>query len=261
LKQLPLIDPSRRLRLVLHRVLFPGINLHWRDRFARVPAKFGPEIGPGTKVLDAGCGNGMLAYRAWQCGATVLGISIKQKEVDGCRTMFNHGRRVPEAALRFENVNLYELSANGARFDAIICTEVLEHIRDDRSVCQKFFELLSPGGCLHVTTPNADHPYNRSVPLDNDEKGGHVRPGYTPGTYRALFEPIGFTIEEVSGIGGPMRQAFNRRIKATQERWGAAVGLPLFLVALPFLWLDSQAPRVPFSLYARARKPMRSEMQ
>ena len=76
-----------------------------------------------------------------------------------------------------------------------------------------------------------------------------------PRHYRALFEPIGFNVEEVSGLGGPVRQAFNRRIRATQERFGAAAGLPLFFVALPFLWLDSASPRVPFSLYARARKP------
>jgi SAM-dependent methyltransferase len=147
------------------------------------------------------------------------------------------------------------LAIDGARFDAIICAEVLEHIRDDRSVCRTFFSLLRPGGCLHVTTPNADHPYNRTFPLDTEEKGGHVRPGYTPETYRALFEPLGFKVEEVSGLGGPVRQAFNSRIKSTQERLGAAAGLPLFVVALPFLWLDSPEPAVPFSLYARVRRP------
>jgi SAM-dependent methyltransferase len=203
----------------------------------------------------------MLAYRAWQRGATVLGISIKQGEVEGCRTMFNHAKGISDTTLQFENLNLYTLSGSPSQFDAIICTEVLEHIRDDRGVCAMFAELLKPGGCLHVTSPNAEHPYNRDFPLDCEERGGHVRPGYTRDRYYALFEPLGFRIEEVSGLGGPVRQAFNRRIKATQERWGAAAGLPLFFVALPFLWLDSQAPRVPFSLYARARKPLRSEMQ
>lgn len=240
---------------MLHRVLFPGINLHSRDRFARVPERFGPEIGPGTKVLDAGCGNGMLAYRAWQRGATVLAISIKQKEVEGCRTMFNHTKGISETDLQFENLNLYTLSGSQSQFDAIICTEVLEHIRDDRGVCARFSELLKPGGCLHVTSPNAEHPYNRSFPLDHEERGGHVRPGYTRDSYHALFEALGFTVEEVVGLGGPVRQAFNRRIKETQETLGPAAGLPLFFLALPFLWLDPDTPRVPFSLYARARKP------
>ena len=197
----------------------------------------------------------MLSYEAWKRGATVIGISIKQKEVDGCRTMFNHVERIPNTSLSFENVNLYAMPANEPQFDAIICTEVLEHVRDDRGICRRFYELLKPGGCLHVTSPNAEHPYNRSFALDHEERGGHVRPGYTRQAYLELFEPLGFTLEEVSGLGGPIRQAFSRRIKETQERLGTAAGLPLFLMALPFLWIDSQVPAVPFSLYARARKP------
>ncbi len=206
-------------------------------------------------VLDAGCGNGMLSYKAWLRGATVLGVSIKQNEIDGCRKMFTRGRGIPEDRLRFVNVNLYELPADGQRFDAVICTEVLEHIRDDRSVCRLFFELLRPGGCVHITTPNAEHPYNQAFPLDGEETGGHVRPGYTAQTFGALLEPVGFRIEEVSGLGGPVRQAFNHRIKSVQERFGAAAGLPLFFLSLPFLTLDAREPRTPFSLYARARKP------
>jgi SAM-dependent methyltransferase len=231
------------------------LNLHARERYQRVPAQFGSEIWPGTTVLDAGCGNGMLAYRAWQRGAAVLGISIKQNEVEGCRTIFNHAKQIPETSLRFENLNLYTMSGTESQFDAIICTEVLEHIRDDQGVCAKFFEILKPNGCLHLTSPNAEHPYNRAFPLDSGERGGHVRMGYTRDSYRALLEPLGFSVEAVSGLGGPIRQAFNRRIKATQERLGASAGLPLFFAALPFLWLDSESPRVPFSLYARARKP------
>ena len=241
------------LRNTFKRAIFPGINLHSRDRYRHLPSKFGSEIGPNKHVLDAGCGNGMLSYQAWKRGATVLGISIKQREVDGCRAMFSQKSSLT-GALRFENMNLYAMSPHQSRYAAIICTEVLEHIRDDRRVCQKFFELLEPGGCLHITTPNASHPYNREFPLDLDEQGGHVRGGYTAETFRALLEPIGFKVEEVSGLGGPIRQAFNSRIKATQERFGAAAGLPLFLAALPFLWLDPLEPAVPFSLYVRARK-------
>jgi SAM-dependent methyltransferase len=189
----------------------------------------------------------------------VLGISIKQREIDGCRIMFNQARRIPEAALRFEKLNLYAMRSDRVQFDAIICTEVLEHIRDDRRICQKFFELLKPGGCLHVTSPNAEHPYNRTFPLDYEERGGHVREGYTTEAYRELFEPLGFVVEEVSGLGGPVRQAFNQHIKEIQPKFGLLAGLPLFLAALPLLWLDPAEPRVPFCLYARARKPLHAE--
>ncbi len=241
--------------LALKKLLFPGMNLHARERYRYIPDKFGTEIAPGSTVLDAGCGNGMLSYQAWKRGARVQGISIKQKEVDGCRSMFNEGRRIPDKELRFDNVNLLDLARIGRQFDAIICTEVLEHIRDDRSVCLTFFELLKPGGCLYITTPNAEHWYNKYSPLDVDARGGHVRAGYTFDSYRALFEPAGFTLEEMSGLGGPIRQTFNKWITEMQERFGVAAGLPLFLLALPLLWMDSRSPRVPMCLFARARKP------
>jgi SAM-dependent methyltransferase len=168
--------------------------------------------------------------------------------------MFNEAQGISTADLHFDFRNLMEVATEGRQFDAIICTEVLEHIRDDRSVCTKFFQLLKPGGCLHVTSPNAAHPHNAAFPLDLEEGGGHVRAGYTADTYRDLLEPIGFAVEEVSGLGGRVREAFNRRIITAQERFGAAAGVPLFLLALPFLWLDSGSPRVPFCLYLRARK-------
>ena len=127
---------SATATLALKKLLFPGMNLHARERYRLIPQKFGPEVAPGRSVLDAGCGNGMLSYRAWKRGAKVLGISIKQKEVDGCRAMFNGPYRISENELRFEHVNLLDLAMKGGQFDAIICTEVLEHIRDDRSVCR-----------------------------------------------------------------------------------------------------------------------------
>lgn len=239
----------------LKTLLFPGINLHARLRYRLLPNLFAEDLPRGARVLDAGCGNGMLSVQAWKRGATVLGISIKQKEVDGCREMFNKGKQIPESALRFENLNLYDMAAEEHQFDCIICTEVLEHIRDDVGICRKFHELLKPGGTVHITSPNAVHPYNVTFPLDHEEKGGHVREGYTNETYKQLLEPLGFQVERFSGIGGPIRQAFNWRIKTIQERCGAIWGFPLFVLALPFLWMDAREPKVPFSLYVCARKP------
>ena len=243
------------MKRTLKRLIFPGINLHTRDRFSTIPTFFDGDIGPGQSVLDAGCGNGMMAWQAWKRGAKVLGVSIKQKEVEGCQAMFNEDRKIPQEELRFQNLNLYEMQADEHQFDAIICTEVLEHIRDDVGVCRKFFDLLRPGGTVHVTSPNAEHPYNASFPLDPHENGGHVRAGYTEQTYRELLEPIGFDLERFAGLGGPVRQAFSRRIKETQERFGAWSGVPLFVVSLPFLFLDAKEPAVPFSVYVKARKP------
>lgn len=246
---------KRKMKELLKWIIFPGMNLHARQRFYWMPAQFGDEVGKGKKVLDAGCGNGMLCYRVWQRGADVMGISIKQNEVDDCDRVFHQQLGIDKSRLNFANINLYKLDAESHQFDAIICTEVLEHIVDDKSICAKFFQLLKPGGVLHVTTPNANHPYNLSFPIDHEEKGGHVRPGYTDEMYRALLEPIGFEVKTVRGLGGKWRQTFDDLIKRTQERFGTFAGVPFFACALPLLALDSATPDVPFCLYVKAVKP------
>jgi len=243
------------LKALVKKLIFPGVNLHARCRYHEIPRLFQADLVENANVLDAGCGNGMLSFQAWKLGATVLGVSIKQKEVDGCKAMFNVGKGIPEDRLRFENVNLYDMVPEQHQFDAILCTEVLEHIRDDVGICRKFFDLLKPGGTLHVTSPNANHPYNVAFPLDLEEKGGHVRPGYNEQAYRDLLEPLGFEVLQFVGLGGPIRQAFNHRIKEIQAKFGTWSGVPLFLLSLPFLPFDLRDPKVPFSIYVKARKP------
>ena len=249
------------VRTRLKWLLFPGVNLHARHRYRLLPAHFrAAPAGQVRRVLDAGCGNGMLAYKSHLLGNRVIGVTIKENEVAGCRRLFNDHLAIPEEQLAFRLGNLYELDFDEGSFDEIICSEVLEHLRDDAGVCRSFWRFLRPGGLLHVCAPNAQHPYNASFPLDRHETGGHVRAGYGLADYRQLLEPIGFEIDTVLGLGGPLRQAFNRRIKELQARFGAMAAGPLFLLSLPCLWFESRRREraVPFSIYVRAVKRTRS---
>ena len=245
------------LREQLKWQLFPGTNLHARLRWRILPGYFG-DARPGEtrRVLDAGCGNGMLSYRSCMKGNRVLGISIKEAEVARCRTLFNDYLGIGEERLAFRVHNIYDVEALDLQFDEIICTEVLEHIVRDEEVCRSFWKLLKPGGVLHLCSPNAEHPDNVAHERDEHEEGGHVRPGYTLDSFRALLEPIGFRIEATAGLGGPIRQFFNRRIIRLQESAGQAAGFALFFVALLFLWLDPAKPRLPYSIYVRAVKAL-----
>lgn len=243
------------LRERIKWLLFPGSNLHGRLRYRVLPRFFGPAAAHEDRlVLDAGCGNGMLSYASFRKGNRVLGLSIKNNEVARCRKLFHEHLHAPPDRLAFEVRNLYTLGELNMRFDEIICSEVLEHLSRDRDVCLSFWKILKPGGTLHLCCPNADHPDNLNGPLDPDETGGHVRPGYTLATYKALLEPIGFRIVQTRGIGGPIRQAFNRHIIRIEERFGTIPGFLLSWIGLLFVWLDPPIPRVPYSIYVRAVK-------
>ena len=237
---------------------FPGVNLHARQRFLRLAKHFKVAAIRGDRcVLDAGSGNGMLAFQSWRRMNEVTGVSFKASEVHGCRSLFNGYLGIPQSELRFIEGNLYALDFPECTFDEIICSETLEHLRRDEAVCRDFWRLLKPGGVLHLCAPNAKHAYNASFPLDENETGGHVRPGYTLETYAQLLEPIGFRITESENLGGPIRQFFNRYIKETQARLGAWAGVPLFLIAQLFLPFELRAREraEPFSIYIRAVKP------
>ncbi|MEM4188453.1 MAG: class I SAM-dependent methyltransferase [Candidatus Hadarchaeum sp.] len=245
------------LALILKWLLFPGVNLHARLRYRVIPSFFDSNsVDYPRRILDAGCGNGMLSYQAYLRGNSVLGVSIKEGEIRRNRELFNVWLRIPEERLCFQVYNLYDIGNLGLTFDEIICCEVLEHIRDDHRICESFFEILNPGGVLHLCCPNADHPDNQSQELDDSESGGHVRPGYTWESYRRLLEPIGFELSPAIGLGGPIRQRLNRYITQFQQQVGLGPAILFFLISYPLLALDADNPRVPYSLYIRARKPM-----
>ena len=236
-------------------LLFPGINLHARLRRQLLPAYFGKATREEERfVLDAGCGNGMLSYCSYLKGNRVRGISIKEKEVKKCRRFFNDFLGIPQNRLRFEIRNLYDLDASDGEYDEIICSEVIEHLSDDRKVATFFHDRLTRGGVLHLCTPNAEHPDNIAHHLDENEHGGHVRPGYTTVSLRALVEHAGFTVKDIRGIGGPIRQAFNKRIIETEQRFGFPIAFPIFLAAQLFVWMDPTQPQTPYSIYLRAVK-------
>ena len=208
----------------------------------------------GLQVLDAGCGNSLLSHQAYLKGNRVIGVSIKD-EVIRNRELFNQFHGIPEERLSFRDVNLYDIESMEERFDEIICCEVMEHIKGDEQVCRSFFNILKPGGVLHLCCPNADHRFHKNYPLDPDETGGHVRPGYTATTYRELLEPIGFELSEPIGLGGPIRHLCNEPITRVQNVGGLLLGLPAFALLAPWVAFDTNSPAVPFSLYVRAVKP------
>ena len=244
------------LRERLKWQLFPGINFHARLRYRRLPEYFrGPLNGEARLVLDAGCGNGMHSYQSYLKGNRVVGVSIKEREIARNRKLFNGYLGIPGERLEFRVHNLYDVRSLGLKFDEIICTEVLEHIGRDADVCCSFFDILKPGGVLHLCCPNADHADHRAHHLDERESGGHVRAGYTEQTYRALLEPFGFEVSKPLGLGGAVRQACNKRVTQAQHIGRLPLGLLTFAALAPFAAFDTSRPRVPYSLYVRAVKP------
>jgi hypothetical protein len=161
---------------------------------------------------------------------------------------------IPQDAVQFRRMNVYDLGSLGRKFDQIICSETLEHIRRDREVVQLFADLLVPRGQLLLCCPHALHPEHNLGRTDEPETGGHVRDGYTLETYRALLEPVGFHITGTLGIGSPLLCRLDKLVRGIRHRVGDLGAFPVYLLLLPLTWLDYPAPKIPFSLAVIAEK-------
>lgn len=121
-------------------------------RLKFIEAHLQKEIPAGGRVLDVGCGNGVISRHLGQFGFDVLGIDISQKTIDVARSK----NKLPN--VRFEAISAEQLTAQGERYDAVICSEVLEHLDHPENLLKVIHESLKDNGLLVVTVPNGVGP-------------------------------------------------------------------------------------------------------
>jgi 2-polyprenyl-3-methyl-5-hydroxy-6-metoxy-1,4-benzoquinol methylase len=106
----------------------------------------------GAEVLDVGCGNGVISRSLGAQGFKVRGIDVSEKAIAKAISL----NTFPN--VRFEAVSAEQLVAEGSRYHAVICSEVLEHLNDPGKLLQVLYQSLQPDGILIVTVPNGMGP-------------------------------------------------------------------------------------------------------
>jgi len=109
----------------------------------------------GRRFLDIGCNVGIAAEAGRRAGFEAMGIDVDAAAIDQARRLF------PEVTYRA--IAAQDLAAEGAQFDFIYSSEVIEHIGDPVAVLAAIKTMLAPGGVVWLTTPDAGHP---RVPRD-----------------------------------------------------------------------------------------------
>lgn len=103
------------------------------------------------KVLDVGCGGGILTESLSQWGANVIGIDASQKAIDVAKIHASALTPKPEyACIIAEDY----AKAHPAQFDILTCMELIEHVPSPLSLLQALSDLLKPGGHLFMSTLN-----------------------------------------------------------------------------------------------------------
>jgi len=106
----------------------------------------------GKRVVDVGCGGGILAdSMAWR-GADVLGIDLSTKPL---RVAQLHALEAATPRIAYREVAVEALAAEAPEsFDVVTCMEMLEHVPDPASVVAACGRLLRPGGWSFFSTIN-----------------------------------------------------------------------------------------------------------
>jgi len=105
----------------------------------------------GKKVLDVGCGGGILSEAMVLAGAEVTGIDMGEAPLEVARLhLLESGLQI-----NYERIPVERLAAEiPGTFDLVVCMEMLEHVPDPASVVNSCAALVRPGGSVFFATLN-----------------------------------------------------------------------------------------------------------
>jgi SAM-dependent methyltransferase len=168
---------------------------HARDQWVKARAASLPN---GSKVLDAGAGASK--YRPFFA-------HCDYKTQDFC---LYQGALVQYLQPIDYVCEITAIPLPDGSLDAILCTEVFEHVVNPMAVLGEFHRLLKPGGKLWLTSPLLSHLHMEPY---------HFYGGFTHYWYRHWLPQKGFQIDSISPVGGPGLSAVIF-CQAFYARWG-----------------------------------------
>ena len=143
-------DPEGSFR-PLHR-LNPTRLTYIRDRLC---AHFGRDPGSlrsleGLRIVDIGCGGGLLCEPMARLGATVTGLDASERNTIVAR----HHAESMGLRIDYRFTTVEAVAAAGERFDVVLNMEVVEHVADVDGFLRASCDLVAPGGATVVATLN-----------------------------------------------------------------------------------------------------------
>lgn len=118
------------------------LRLGYIDRHANLP---------GKRLLDVGCGGGILAEAAAKAGAEVTGIDLAQASLQVAKL---HALETG-TSVDYQEITAEALAESAAgSFDIVSCLEMLEHVPDPASVVEACAKLAKPGAAIFFSTIN-----------------------------------------------------------------------------------------------------------
>lgn len=123
---------------MLHKI--NPLRVKWISRYVELK---------GLKVLDVGCGAGILSEALAQQGAQVTGIDLGEELIEVAR----HHAKESHVAIDYKCMNIEAFAKEHEQaFDCVTCLEMLEHVENFEAILLQISKVLKQGGKLFVST-------------------------------------------------------------------------------------------------------------
>ena len=157
----------------------------------------------GLRILDIGCGGGLLAEPMARLGATVTGIDVTEAAIMAATS---HTKQAG-LDINYRCCTVEDLASTGATFDVIYASEVIEHVADRSLFINAIASMLDQRGVVIVTTINRSLPallmakfameyVVRVIPVGTHDPNKFVRPS----ELRHEFAAAGIILDDMTGL-------------------------------------------------------------
>lgn len=162
-------------------------------------------VGPGRRLLDLGCGDGVLGQALRDRFEEVVGADISESALEAAARRGLITQRI--------NADSPPFPFPDSTFDAITCLDLIEHVFEPRVLVTEIARILAPGGVLYLATPNMRYllrikelALGRFPKTSGDTEyawdGGHLH-YFTPQDLRELLAERGLRTVSEWGIVSP----------------------------------------------------------
>jgi SAM-dependent methyltransferase len=228
------------------------VHFWFRARARIVLRLLKPLLKPGMRVMDAGCGTGLLLSQL-PGNLQLAGLDPSPKALEHAGRLLGQGADLRQGSLPGE------IPFDESSQDLILLTDVLEHIKEDRATLQALYRRLKPGGRLLLTVPAFSFLWSH-----HDEEHEHFR-RYTKGELNQLLKDAGFKLDYSSYYNSllfPLVLGIRLLKKVFGDKGGdmdlpaAPVNSILYhIFSLERLWIGRLAMPLGVSLIVLARRP------